>query len=219
LREGNDAAEITHAIDALTTNFTHFMREEDHFHFLVEQALPQLVGLTPGPIRLWSAACATGEEPYSMAFFVEDRYPAAAGWDWRILATDISTKALAAAGEAIYRGDRMAAIPAAWQRRYFLKGFGAAEGQFRVKANICERIHFRQENLLGEHAGADLFHVIFCRNVMIYFDRNSQLQLVRHLCRYLMPGGYLLIGHSESLTGLPLPLKCLRPSYYQRTRD
>ena len=174
-----------------------------------------MTGGTRQPIRVWSAACATGEEPYSIACYLEESFPSISGWDWRVLATDISTKALGKATQGVYAGDRIEAIPNAWLRKYFKRGFGDADGYYQVKSQIRERINFRQQNLLGQLTIQDKFQVIFCRNVMIYFDRETQEKLVRQLCRFLVPGGYLLTGHSESLTGLSVPLRCLRPSYYQ----
>ena len=208
--------EVTHAVDALTTNFTNFLREEDHFRFLVDTALPTLLGKSRRKFHLWSAACASGEEPFSLAFYLDDKYPLAEGWDWRILATDISTKALAKAQAAIYASDRLEGLSDAWLRRYFQKGTGQSEGYFRIKSRLRERVTFRHVNLLGNYDFPERFEAILCRNVMIYFDRPTQQQLVTNLGRYVVPSGYLLIGHSESLTGLPVPFRCLRPSYYQR---
>lgn len=215
LQTSGDEGEITAAVDALTTNFTHFLRENDHFRFLVDTIIPELTGGVPGTIRLWSAACATGEEPFTMAFYLEEHFPVARGWDWRVLATDVSTRALAKAREAIFPEDRVSAIPLEWQRRYLRRGVGVASGLYQVKGHLRERIEFRHENLLAEHRGNEVFHAIFCRNVMIYFDRPTQEKLMNSLCRHLQPGGYVLVGHSESLTGLSVPLRCLRPSYYR----
>ena len=208
--------EVTHAVDALTTNFTNFLREEDHFQFLVNQALPGLLGKGRRKFHLWSAACASGEEPFSLAFYLDEKYPLAEGWDWRILATDISTKALAKAEAAVYAADRLDGLSDAWLRKHFQKGSGESEGYFRVKSRLRERVTFRQVNLLGAYDFPERFEAILCRNVMIYFDRPTQQQLVTNLSRFVVPAGYQLIGHTESLTGLPVPFRCLRPSYYQR---
>lgn len=216
LRTRADEDEITHVVDALATNFTGFLRERDHFEFLVREALPKLT--TPGRrrINLWSAACATGEEPYTLAFYLAEHYPLSDGWDWQILATDISTKALSKAKDGVYPEDRMGGVPAEWLRHCFQRGHGAWDGHYRVKPMLRERVRFEQINLLGDYHVDREFEVIFCRNVMIYFDRPTQEQLVNHLSRYLMPKGYLLTGHSESLSGLSVGLKCLRPSIYQK---
>lgn len=216
LQQGVDEEELTHVVDALTTNFTSFLREKDHFDFLIQKALPSL--LVPGQkeFRVWSAACATGEEPYSIACYLGDHYPLAAGWNWRILATDISTKALGKGREAIYPLDRLESVPIEWRRRYFQRGTGQWEGYCRVRPPLAERVEFQQLNLLEPYSVRDRFEVIFCRNVMIYFDRPTQEQLVCQLARFLAPKGYLLVGHSESLNGLSIGMRCLRPSIYQK---
>jgi chemotaxis protein methyltransferase CheR len=216
LQSPSGQAEITHTVDALTTNFTSFLREEDHFRFVVDQALPGLLGTQRRRFHLWSAACASGEEPFSLAVFLDEKYPLAAGWDWQILATDISTKALARAEAAVYPADRLAGLPEPLLRRHFQRGVGASAGQFRVKSRLRERVTFRQLNLLGGAELSERFEVVLCRNVMIYFDRTTQEQLVTGLARFMVPLGYLLIGHSESLNGLAVPFRCLRPSYYQK---
>jgi chemotaxis protein methyltransferase CheR len=215
LRTRATAEEWTRVVDALTTNFTNFLREEDHFKFLVQHALPKLLGPGQRHFQLWSAASSTGEEPYTIAFYLNEHYPLAKGWDWRITASDISTKVLAAARQAIYAQERVNTVPPEWLRRYFQLGQGEWQGHYRVKPQITERVAFRQINLIENYDHTGVFEVIFCRNVMIYFDRPTQEALVKRLCRFLRPGGYLLIGHSESLTGLNLPLRCLKPSIYQ----
>jgi len=212
-----DAHEFTLVVDALTTNFTNFLREEEHFKFLVRDALPSI--LAPGKTRfdIWSAASSSGEEPYSIAFYLSEYYPPSAGWEWQITASDISTKMLDKARSGVYAEDRVQTMPGDWLRRFFQKGAGAWEGQYRVKQGIKERVGFRQINLVENYNHSRSFHVIFCRNVMIYFDRPTQEQLLNQLCRFLTPNGYLLIGHSESLNGLKVPLRCVRPSIYQRS--
>ncbi|HAV63215.1 MAG TPA: hypothetical protein DCY13_12725 [Verrucomicrobiales bacterium] len=216
LQERADEEEFTHVVDALTTNYTNFLREEDHFRFMVEKALPAV--LPPGrrSFRVWSAACATGEEPYSIAFYLAEHFPLAQGWDWRILATDISTRALAAAGAGVYPLDRATGVPHDWLKRYCQRGVGEFEGQFRIKPAIAERVAFQQVNLLGQYSFSNPFDLIFCRNVMIYFDRPTQEQLVNSLARCLVSGGCLLVGHSESLNGLSVPFRCDRPSIYRK---
>ncbi len=216
LRASLDENEITQVVDALTTNFTSFLREEDHFRFLVDTALPELLGKQRRRFHVWSAACASGEEPYSLAFFLDEAFPLASGWDWHILATDISTKVLEHARVGVYAEDRLSNLPTAWLRKYFQKGMGQSTGQFKVKAHLRERITFRQVNLLELPEIKDEFDAVLCRNVMIYFDRATQQQLVTGISRHMAPSGYLMIGHSESLVGLPIPFRCLRPSYYQK---
>lgn len=216
LQQSADEEEITQVVDALTTNFTNFLREEDHFKFLVQHALPSLHSNGDRRIRIWSAACSTGEEPYSIGLYLSEYYPTVAGWDWRILATDISTKVLSKARLAIYPAERLSCLPREWLQRYFQKGQKSWEGHYRVKSVITGRVQFEQINLLGPISFSQAFSVIFCRNVMIYFDRPSQTHLVNQLSRYLVPGGFLMVGHAESLTGLSVSLKCLKPSIYQK---
>lgn len=207
--------EVQSAIDALTTNYTHFLREESHFEFLVKTALPALLAKGQRRFNVWSAACATGEEPYTIGMYLAEHFPLAEGWDWRLIASDLSTKALATAQQGIYSEERIRHVPDAWMRRHFQRGHGRWEGHYRVKPSLAGRITFRQVNLLEPYQHNEPFEVIFCRNVMIYFDRPTQEQLVTRMARFLVPRGYLLIGHSESLNGLDVPVRCLRPSIYQ----
>jgi chemotaxis protein methyltransferase CheR len=215
LRHGAGEDEFTLVVDALTTNFTSFLREVDHFEAMVQEALPATLD---GRKRfaVWSAACSSGEEPYSIAFYLFEHFPPADGWDWHILATDISTKALGKAQQAIYGENQVASIPPVWLRRYFQRGLGQREGQYRIKPHVAERVTFRHINLLSDYDITEVFPVIFCRNVMIYFDRPTQQQLVDRLTRQLAPRGCLLVGHSESLAGTNSSLRCLRPSIYQK---
>lgn len=217
LRAKAGEEEWTMVVDALTTNFTNFLREEDHFKFLVNQAIPSMLAKDQKQFRVWSAACSTGEEPYTLGFYLNEHFPLQAGWNWNLTASDLSTKVLAKAREGIYAQDRVNTIPPEWLRRYFQMGQGDWAGHYRVKPVIRERVNFRQINLIESYEHKEQFEVIFCRNVMIYFDRPTQEGLVRQLCKFLRPKGYILIGHSESLTGLNLPLKCLKPSIYQMT--
>jgi len=215
LRTRAGADEFTAVVDALTTNFTSFLREEDHFKFMVEQALPPLLQRDQRNFNVWSAASSSGEEPYTMAFYLSEFFPPASGWNWHITASDISTKVLAAAELGVYGEERVRVLPNGWLRKYFQKGTGTWKGHYRIQRELAKRVAFRQINLIASYAHAQPFEVIFCRNVMIYFDRQTQEQLARQLCHFLVPHGCLIIGHSESLNGLNLPLRCVRPSIYQ----
>jgi chemotaxis protein methyltransferase CheR len=199
--------------NALTTNFTSFMREPAHFEFLRETVVP---GLPPrGPVEVWSAACSSGEEPYSILFTLLEAMP---GADVRLFATDISTKVLTAAAEGIYSTEATDALPDAWRRRYFLRGNGRYEGKLRVKPEYRARVEFRRLNLLSGELPSRNFPVVFCRNVMIYFDKPTQETVVRRLSSRLAPGGHLLIGHSESLAGVAHGLEYVRPATYRMGR-
>jgi chemotaxis protein methyltransferase CheR len=208
--------EFTCVINALVTNFTNFMREPEHFKFLVDTALPVILRRGQKSFRVWSAASSSGEEPFTIAFFLSEHFPLNRGWDWSVTASDISTKVLEKARAGIYAKDRLSSLPREWLPRYFQRGLGDWAGHFRVKRALAARVAFRQINLIEEYSHPQAFEVIFCRNVMIYFDRATQEQLVIRLARFLAPKGYLMIGHSETLNGLNLPLRCVRPSIYQK---
>jgi chemotaxis protein methyltransferase CheR len=206
--------ELGHLIDAISTNHTFFFREIAHFNFLRDRALPELTARVPGPFRVWSAACSSGEEPYSIAITLHERLGTA---PWQIEATDISNRILEKAAAAIYREVVVSKLEPAILRASFQRGVGPQEGNYRVKTPLRERVTFRQLNLLeGEPPFREPFHVIFCRNVMIYFDRATQEELVARLSRRLVPGGYLFVGHSESLTHIKHGLRTIQPAVYQK---
>jgi chemotaxis protein methyltransferase CheR len=181
----------------------------------VGQALPGMLERGRKKIRLWSAASSSGEEPYTLAMYLAEHFPVAQGWDWRIVASDISTKVLALAQRAVYPDERVQTVPREWLRRHFQQGTGQWAGHVRVRPELTQRVQFRQINLIAPYEHAERYDAIFCRNVMIYFDRPTQEQLVNRLCRFLAPGGYLFIGHAESLNGQNVPLRCLQPSIYR----
>jgi chemotaxis protein methyltransferase CheR len=199
-------------LDALTTNFTSFLREPAHFEFLRKSILPNL----EGPIRIWSAGCSTGEEPFTIAFSLIEELGPAAFWRCRILAADISSHALAAARRAVYPADRFSDFPPDCLPSYLLRGTQNWDGWFRVKPSIRAMIDFRRLNLVEPFHHPQPFQVIFCRNVMIYFNKATQVDLVNRLFRSLAPGGYLFIGHSESLTGLAHPYQYIQPAVYRK---
>jgi chemotaxis protein methyltransferase CheR len=205
--------ELIALLDALTTNFTSFLREPSHFEFLRKTILPQL----QNPPRIWSAACSTGEEPFTIAFSLLEELGLAASDRTRILATDISTKALATAEQAVYQSQRSEDLPPEWRSRYLLRGSKSQEGWCRVKPHVRGMVEFRRLNLIEPFPLVEKFHVIFCRNVMIYFSKSTQAELVGRLTERLDPGGYLLIGHSESLHGFQHGLQYIEPAVYRKT--
>ncbi len=209
--------ELTALIDAITTNHTAFFREPQHFTFLRDLVLPPLVARNPrGVIRGWSAACATGEEAYTIAMTMIDRLGEAASWRARVLASDLSTRALAVARAAVYRVQRMGDVPPQTFLQYFEKLPGAPRGSVRVAAPVRQIVDIRQLNLLDPALGGQTFDFIFCRNVMIYFDRQVQQRVVALLEQHLVPGGYLFVSHSESLTSLRHGLTWMAPAVYRR---
>lgn len=201
-------------IDALTTNHTSFFREIRHFEFLRGVVLPQLMG--HGEINIWSSACSTGEEPYTIAFSVIEALGAAAYSKLAITATDISTRVLEKAKTGLYPVQALATLSEAMRRECLMKGTGKYAGQCIVKPEIKRLIKFSQWNLLKTGASFGPFEVIFCRNVMIYFDQTTQQAVVDNLVSRLNPGGYLLIGHAESLNGINHSLEYICSATYRK---
>jgi chemotaxis protein methyltransferase CheR len=221
LRSPQGEDEVMDLLDAISTNFTDFFREAHHFDFLNSTVLPawqQDRNARRGePFRAWSAACSSGEEPYTLSIVLAEALAGAPAEDWKILATDISTRVLKKAEQAVYRQERLKLPNADMLRRYFQKGTGSWEGYFRVKNQLREHIQFRRVNLIeSSYPFTEKFNVIFCRNVMIYFDRETQEQLIPQLADRLLPGGYLFVGHSESLVGIDHGLESLKPSIYRK---
>jgi len=215
--EGTD--ELICMIDSLSTNLTYFFREESHFKTL-RQLIPCLLS-TPNSsgrtakLRLWSAGCSTGEEPYSLAMTVTENLNNLFA-DVKITATDISTKVLRVAVEGIFHKDKLKNVSSGILKKYFQTGCGQYEDYYRINRNIREMVQFSRFNLMDVPPSGFCFDIIFCRNVMIYFDKVTQAALIKRLCECLNNGGYLFIGHSESLTGLNHNLKYLEPSVYRK---
>jgi chemotaxis protein methyltransferase CheR len=201
-------------IDALTTNFTSFFREPAHFGFLAQEVLPQWQGRRE--VHLWSAGCATGEEPYTLAFSLLEHLAGVGSPAIRILATDISTRALETARNGIYRAEHFEGLPSTWRSRFLLRGEGRWEGWYKVKPEAQKLVEFRRLNLIEPFTHLQPFALVLCRNVMIYFDRLTQQALVRRLADMLEPGGYLFVGHAESLAGTGAGLDYLRPAVYRK---
>lgn len=209
-QEGS-ANELIHMIDAVTTNKTDFFREPQHFDYLVNTAIPQLIRTSGAGIRrtmmLWSAACSSGEEPYTLAMVLEELAARINGFSFLILATDISTRMVEAARQAIYPEERIAPVPMELRHKYLLRSRDPSRREVRVIPRLRERVKFRRLNFLDEDFGfREKMDIIFCRNVLIYFDKPTQQKVVGHLCQHLTSGGYLFTGHSETLSGMDLPL-------------
>ncbi len=207
--------------NAVSTNLTYFFREPKHFEFLEQKALPEIVQRNrkegTSRIRIWSAGCSTGEEPYSIAMCVLENLDHAARWDFKILATDISTRVLQVAQNGVYEKSKIQNVPPALRSRYFLPyADGGRKGLYQVSKELKRVVTFRRLNLKDPYPFKGPFDVIFCRNVMIYFDKPTQEMLIQKMAHYLRPGGYLFVGHSESLTGLSHPLKYIKPAVYQK---
>jgi chemotaxis protein methyltransferase CheR len=212
--------ELKDLVDVISTNFTNFFRETSHFEFLRGTALPHFCTVTRSRIkrfRIWSAACSSGEEPYSIAIVLADYFAEKPGWEWQVEATDISTRILVKARTGIYEADRVTLPKPEMLKRYFRKGVRSYDGYYRVKPELRSRVHFQHLNLFQpDYPFVPGLQVIFCRNVMIYFDRPTQEQLVNRLTDFLSPGGFLFVGHAESLIGIKHSLCAIEPSVYQK---
>ncbi|MBW1730964.1 MAG: protein-glutamate O-methyltransferase CheR [Deltaproteobacteria bacterium] len=195
-----DKTELTHFLDAVSTNHTYFFRESRHFECL-----------RPEHVSIWCAACSSGEEPYSVAIDCLEK-----GFRPAILATDISTKVLKEAQEGIYPIEKAKEVPLNLMKKYFKRGVGKWEGYIKIKQEVREMVTFKRFNLLKGHPPREKFHVIFCRNVLIYFDRSAKERVVNNLYQALKPDGYLIIGGAETLSGINHPYKYIKPSIYQK---
>ena len=218
LREDAGGPEFVNLINAVTTNLTSFFREKHHFDVLRERIIPEFVtrNASKRTLRIWSAGCSTGEEPYSIAMTVLDCLPA--GWDLRILATDIDTKVLATASAGVYGEDRIRSLPDDIKRRGFLRGRGAASDKVRVRPEYQQPISFKQLNLMEAWPMRGQFDFIFCRNVVIYFDKPTQQRLFERFADQLVDGGYVFLGHSETMHNLTTRFRLLGQTLYQKQK-
>ena len=218
--DNGDSTEMVHMIDAVTTNKTDFFREPDHFTYMNEQLLPSRYedGWGSGSdLKVWSTACSTGEEPYTLAMVLEDFGAHVSRFDYSILGTDISSQVLHKARAAVYTEERAAPIPDGMKKRYLLRSKDRQSKLVRIKPALRKRARFEWINLLAPSIHIrDSFHIIFCRNVIIYFERPNQQKLLRRLFEHLVPGGYLFLGHSETMAGMNLPLMSVAPTIYRK---
>jgi len=210
------AVEIDMLIDLVTTNHTFFYREPDHFRYLADVALPELSAKGVAA-RLWSAAVSSGEEAYTMAMVAAETTRRIPGLNWQIVGSDISRRMVSMAEKAIYPIDALQPVDSVLTKRYFERGVGKQEGMCRVQATLRERVRLQRINLLQSAYPLDgLQHIIFCRNVMIYFDAAARSLVVDNLTRQLAPGGYLFVGYSETLGSNPRGLEPVQHGVYRR---
>jgi chemotaxis protein methyltransferase CheR len=220
--EGGFDAESVHLIDAVTTNKTDFYREPTHFTYLTERCLPEATADGAGagrPYKVWSAACSIGAEPYTLAMVLADYAASLPGhWDFSILASDISTAVLAKAARAVFPEEMIEPVPYDVRKRYLLRSRDKSQKLVRIGPELRRTVSFLHLNLMGERYPADRdFDAIFCRNLLIYFDKPTQEAVVGRLCRHIRPGGYLFLGHAESLAGKDHPLEWLGDAIFRRT--
>ncbi len=218
---GGSQSEHIHMIDAVTTNKTDFFRESDHFDYLSGVVLPELVRLygigSRKRLNVWSAASSTGEEPYTLAMVLSEFAQVFPGFNYSILGTDISTKVLEKARLGIYEHEKVDPIPMALRRKYLLRSKEQNSGLVRIVPELRASVRFERLNLMEENYGiAEPMGIVFCRNVLIYFDRPTQEKLINRLSRHLISGGYLFVGHSESLHGMDLPLVQTATTIYRK---
>ena len=216
LTNDKSGTEIRAMVDVLTTNKTNFFRESEHLDFLRDEIVP---GLSREPIRIWSAGCSSGEEPYSIAIVLSQSIPDIEKRDVRILATDISDRMMERARQGLYDGETLRSVPPQLKHKYFMNTEIAGVRKYRVVSQLQSMVCFAKLNLMEEWPMRGLFDVIFCRNVMIYFDKPTQENLVRRFWSMLREGGYLLVGHSESLTFLAHDYRYLKPAVYQKIKS
>jgi chemotaxis protein methyltransferase CheR len=216
------ADERIHVIDALTTNKTDFFREAVHFEYLTAEVLPRFQAEAAGRgtrgLRVWSAGCSSGEEAYTLTMVLSDFASRNRGFGFSVDATDISTRVLERAKAAIYNEVQIAPIPLSWRPRYLLRSKDADRKLFRVAPELRRAVSFERLNLMDEtYKIRGPFDVVFFRNVMIYFDRPTQEKVLNRICRNLNSGGYLFVGHSETLAGLDVPAAGVGPAIYRKT--
>lgn len=214
--EQQGEAEFVHLINAITTNLTFFFRENHHFEYLTNTIIPMLMkeNASTKKIRIWSAGCSTGEEPYSLAITLKEAVPA--GWDARVLATDLDTNVVETGRKGVYKIDRLKGVSEERKKRWFLRGKGNNDGFVKVKPELQQIIDFGQINLMNDWPIKEQIDVIFCRNVVIYFDKETQSRLFNRYADLLPGHGHLFVGHSESLYKVCDRFELLGQTIYQK---
>jgi chemotaxis protein methyltransferase CheR len=210
--------EAIHLIDCVTTNKTDFFREPNHFDYLRDVALPEIAGRGVRRIRMWSSACSTGAEPYTMAMVLQEFVDRQRGLDYSVLATDISTDVLGAAHRGVYTRDMVEPVPPELRQKYVRTSATPGAREVRIVPGLRSRVGFGRMNLMDrKYRVGEPMDAIFCRNVLIYFDQPTQAAVLQRLCECLKPGGYLFIGHSESLAGAGLPVKPVAHTVFRKS--
>ncbi len=211
--------EFVHFLDSVSTNFTSFFREISHFEYLAESVLPELYLLSKSSNKeflFWSSASSSGEEPFTMAMVLHEFAQNNPGFRFKIIATDISSRVLTVASKGVYLMEQAARVPEDILKKYFQKGVGQSAGKVKVKDEIRHHVEFKRFNLMHSFPWHGEMDVIFCRNVMIYFDRITQERLINKFHNCLRPGGYLFIGHSESITSIKHEFKQVESTTYKK---
>lgn len=219
------ADELVHMLDVVTTNKTDFFRGPDHFDFLVTQALPEMISVTGAGVNrdlmVWSAGCSTGEEPYTLAMVLSEFRQRVPGLELRfvILGTDLSTRVLASAARAMYPAEKIEPVPVQLKRKYLMRSKDRSRQLIRVVPELRKHVRFRRLNFLdGDFGMREPMDIVFYRNVMIYFNRETQREILAKIIDIIRPGGYIFIGYSETLNGLNLPVYQVAPTIYRKPR-
>src|SRR5262249_31350618 len=218
-------AEMVLMLDCVCTNETHFFRELATFECIRDRVFPKWLAAgesnqRPKTLRAWSAACSTGEEPYSLAMMLLAAFPEDAGWKTEVLGTDLSTKVLARASKGIWPSSKLSGVPVEYQRQFLLKGFGPDNGKIKATDELRKVVRFQRLNLIqDQYEIFGPFDLIFCRNVIIYFEWETKLKVIDRLGRYLAPHGYLFLGHAESLHGMTDQLESVTPKVFRSTNS
>lgn len=208
--------ELDHLIDAVTTNKTDFFREPEHFRFMAQTVLPELAG-NDRPLVAWSAAASIGAEAYTMAMVMADFGETRRGFRFQVLATDICSEVLETGKRAVYTEEMIAPVPMEMRKRYLLRSKDRKHPTVRIIPGLRNRVHFTRLNLIdGPFAFELAADIIFCRNILIYFDKPTQQMVLSNLCHHLVPGGFLFIGHSETVAGFDLPLRQVAATIFRR---
>ena len=218
LKSGHEQ-ELIEFTNAITTNLTSFFREPHHFEYLKNTLLPELKAKkNDNKIRVWSAGCSSGEEPYSIAMTLRDYFPSNSGWDIKILATDLDSNMLESAAKGIYKEERVTGIDKSHLKKWFRKGKGVMNGKVKVCNEIQNMISFKQLNLMHDWPFKNQFDFMFCRNVVIYFNKETQKELFNRYAEVLVPDASLFIGHSESLHKVTDRFKSLGNTIYRKIK-
>lgn len=214
----DEGSEVIEMVNAVTTNKTSFFRESSQFDFLENTVFPDIAKAQKDRvnIRFWSAGCSTGEEPYSLAISVLEFFKKTPHLTVSIMATDISTSVLEIAAKGVYHESKVEDVPMATLMRYFQKGTGRQDGYLRVKEEVRRIVSFRNQNLMRPFFFGPVLDAVFCRNVMIYFDKVTQQNLIKRFYECISPGGYLFVGHSESLAGIEHEFTYVKPTIYRK---
>ncbi|MCY1665267.1 CheR family methyltransferase [Rhizobium sp. SL86] len=209
--------ESIYLIDAVTTNKTDFFREPKHFEYLAEKAIPDLLAQGHRQLKVWSSACSTGAEPFTLAMVLQEFMEGKPDLSFKVIATDLSTEVLQTARRAVYTRDMIEPVPRPLRRKYVMEAVDPRRSEVRIAPHLRRHVGFGRLNLMDDTYPVDeMQHVIFCRNVLIYFDKQTQLHVLSRLCDCLVPGGYLFIGHSETASGLSLPIKQVANTVFKR---